>query len=86
MSPNGVTLAADELVEIIAELETARQVMEIPSDGSGWPMVAQREMLAQLLLNLSAGVAGPPEARLVAGVVLQEVAGLMRMQVRSESR
>lgn len=79
-----IVLTVSEGREVLAELESARSLTELPLSGdAGWPLRAQQEMVAQLLLNLSAGVAGEREAQLVAGVVVQELAGLARVQVRS---
>lgn len=81
-----VTLEAADALEIAAELETARLLIDLPLEASGLSMRAQQEMVAQLLVNLAADVAGPAEARLVAGVVIQELGSLARTQVRSEKR
>lgn len=81
-----VTLEAADALEIAAELETARLLVDLPLDGLGPSMKAQQEMIAQLLMNLAAGVAGPLEARLVAGVVIQELGGIVRTQVRTQER
>lgn len=79
-----LTLTSEEAVEIVAELETSRRVIELPLEGPGSSLLAQREMVAQLLVCLAADVTGPAEARLVAGVVVQELSALARLQVRSE--
>lgn len=77
-------ISAEEVREIVTELECARRLTDLPLDGTtGWAMTAQQDMVAQLLLNLAVGVAGPREAELVAGVVIQELAGLARIQVKS---
>jgi hypothetical protein len=81
-----VTLEAADAVEIAAELETARRLAGLPADGTTPSLGAQQEMVSQLLMNLAAGVAGKPEADLVAGVVVQELAGLARLHVRQEKR
>jgi hypothetical protein len=79
-----VVLTSSEGKEILAELEASRMVVELPLDGvCTWPMTAQREMVMVLLLSLASHAAGETEARMVADVVVQELAGLARTQVRS---
>lgn len=80
-----IVLDREEGLQLITELETSRRLVGLPlGDGGYWSMRAQQEMVGQLLLNLSADVAGVREAELVAGVVTQELAALARAQVRSE--
>lgn len=79
-----LTLSRDEALEVLAELETSRRVIEQPVESLYTTLLMHREMLAQLLVCLAADVSTPQEARLVAGVVVQELAGLMRLQVKSE--
>lgn len=83
----GVVLAGAEFTELIVELEVARSLLSLPLDGStGWPMRAQQDMVAQLLRMLAADVSDGRDADLVAGVLVQEIAGMARTQVRSEKR
>src|SRR5690606_14962382 len=79
-----LTLSRDEALEVLAELETSRRVIEQPVESLYTTLLMHREMLAQLLVCLAADVSTPQEARLVAGVVVQELAGLIRLQVKSE--
>lgn len=81
-----LALSHQEGLEILAELESTRWMAEQPVESPRWSLLAQREMLAQLLICLSADVSTPQDARLVAGVVVQELAGLMRLQVKSEKK
>lgn len=80
----GLHLSDEEALEILTELESTRWLTEQPVESPRWTLLAQREMLAQLLICLAADVSTPQDARLVAGVVIQELAGLMRLQVKSE--
>lgn len=80
----GLHLSDEEALEILTELASTRWLTEQPVESPRWTLLAQREMLAQLLICLAADVSTPQDARLVAGVVIQELAGLMRLQVKSE--
>jgi hypothetical protein len=80
-------LSRDEAEEVIAELACARVVLDLPLDGrSLWSFQPHHEMVAQLLMNVAAGIATDSDARLVAGVIVQELTGVVRQQVRLEKR
>lgn len=81
-----LTLSHEEALEVLAELESTRWMAEQPVESPRCTLLTHREMLAQLLVCLANDVSTPQEARLVAGVIVQELAGLMRLQVKSEKK
>lgn len=83
MAEGDLTLSRAEAVEILAELESTRWMAEQPVESPYCNLLVHREMLAQLVICLAADVSTPQEARLVAGVIVQELAGLMRLHIKS---
>lgn len=81
-----LTLSHEEALEVLAELESTRWMAEQPVESSHCTLLTHREMLAQLLICLANDVSTPQEARLVAGIIVQELAGLMWLQVKSEKK
>lgn len=76
-------LSRQEIRALLAEVEAARKLLEVNEvDLSLFPM--QIELITSLMLCLSQGVASEDEARAVAALITQEVAGLTRMRVRME--
>lgn len=78
-----IELSPDETAEIIVELEAARQFTKIRSDLSHFPL--QVTLITQLMLNLAAKIASPTEAELVATMITQEIAGMVRARTLRET-
>lgn len=79
-----VVLDRVEATQIIAELEAGRKLIGLPAHGRTTDLIAQRDMLATLLSGLAAGCHTEQDAELVAGVVIGELAGIARSQIRAE--
>lgn len=79
-------LGRGEALELLAELESGRALLRLAADGESATWQVQSQLVAQLLLNLAQGVSDDAEAQAVAAVVIHEVAGIARHQVRAEGR
>lgn len=80
-----IVLDPQQGAEIVAELKASRAILGLcRSDLAGRDLGAQRDMVAQLLRNLSQGLADDTHIDLVATVVVAELSALARCQVRTE--
>lgn len=78
-------LSSQEALELLAEAETARKLLDLDeNDAMLFPV--QVSLITELMFCLSKGLATREQAELAATLMTQEIAGLVRMRVRTECR
>lgn len=78
-------LSPEEAAEVLTELEAARKILSL-DERSLTSFSVQESLATDLMICLSKGLVTREQARPVAALITQEIAGLTRMRVRTERR